>query len=130
MRGIGLRLCDELIRRGSVFDTPLIARLRSRWLGEPAGRSRIASASPVRSLCSALEMVPHANILLERVERAGIMLNRPIQQFLCLRLFGERLQLLQINVRERRVGRLPRGDLAGAGTWILEWASRNPKRKR
>jgi hypothetical protein len=67
-------------------------------------------------LCGALEIVPDANILLEHVERAGIVLNRPVQQFLCLRLFGERLQMLQINVRERRVACLPRGDLAGAGT--------------
>jgi len=105
MRGIGLRLCDELIRRGFSFRHSVDCQIEiGVGLANPQVGRELRAPLQFVHLCSALEMVPHANILLERVERAGIMLNRPIQQFLCLRLFGERLQLLQINVRERRVG--------------------------
>ena len=63
-----------------------------------------------------MEIVPDADILLEQIERAGIVLNRPVQQFFCLRLFGECLQMLHIHVCERRVGHLPQGSLAEAPT--------------
>jgi len=87
MRGIGLRLCDELIAVASVFDTPLIARLRSalawRTRRSVENCERLSSSFIVQWL----EMV-HTPTFCSNASSARHHAESPIQQFLCLRLSG------------------------------------------
>ena len=80
MRGVGLRLCDELIGRGFSFRHSVECQIE---IGVGVTNTQVGGVlgTPLQfvHVRSARELALSANILLEQVEGAGIVLNCPVQ---------------------------------------------------